>query len=108
MKKKITKISISVILVSVFVLVWVNTDGPVVPGYNACGRGGFIPSGFGPKSSITSGPGVYNGICFGEPTTKRVSGRYSNAHLLNQIFGTTITLGLISLLFVNRPSQKKR
>lgn len=78
MNKKLKLVTLTVFVLSLLALIWVNVGSRTESGYAACGGGGFIP-----KSSLPSGPGVYNGICLGQPVTKVVNGRYINTNILN-------------------------
>jgi hypothetical protein len=96
-KQKIKPIIFIIFIFSALALVWINTGSRTESGYTYCGGGGFIPQ----SSLIPDNPG---GPCLGQPTTGKVSGRYSNSTTSNEVFSL---LGIISLMALVTLQLKK-
>ncbi len=102
MNKKLKPFVLLIFALSSFVLVWINIGSHTESGYTACSGGGFIP-----KSTLPSGPGIYNGICLGQPVTKVINGRYINTNLLNIGLIDVLVLCIIIYLVLRTKSHNK-
>jgi len=102
MHKKLKVILLLVFVLSSFILVWINIGSHTESGYTTCGGGGFIP-----KSSLPSGPGIYNGICLGQPVTKVINGRYINTNILNIGLIAVAVLCVITYLIIRTKGHNK-
>jgi len=93
--------TLAVSVISVCMVIWVNTGSHSEVGYMGCGGGSM------PKVNTPSNPGIYNGPCLGVPNVGTVHGRYGGGATLiaNSAFGVFAAASIVALVFEFRDRQ---